>query len=38
MALFDFVTLSGFVLMILGVGLFGFAVFLFAVVLSFLLD
>jgi hypothetical protein len=38
MVLFDFMTLSGVLIMLAGIGLFAFAVFLFAVVLSFLLD
>ena len=38
MALFDFLTLWGVLLMLAGIGLFAFAAFLFAAVLSLLLD
>lgn len=38
MALSDFLTLSGVILMLLGIGVFAFAVFIFSIFLSFLLD
>jgi hypothetical protein len=38
MALLDFITLSGILLMALGVAAFAFAVVLISIVLSFLLD
>lgn len=38
MALSDFLTPSGVILMLLGIGAFAFAVFIFGIFLSFLLD